>query len=121
MKAEHGVLQDSGLRPLLFLLYVKGLTNNVQLTKVALFADKTNLLITRKDEFDLQHKIINELEIWLRKNNLIINSDAGVMSMLVCRKTTTLIFLDLQLVLYFIDGTCIVTSDINATIFLLLL
>jgi hypothetical protein len=40
------------------------------------FADDTNLLITGKDESDLQYKIINvmkQLEIWFQKNNLIIN------------------------------------------------
>jgi hypothetical protein len=35
--------------PLLFLLYAKDLIENVQGTKLVLFADETNLLITRKD------------------------------------------------------------------------
>jgi hypothetical protein len=45
------------------------------------------------------------------------------MWMSVCEKTTTLIFLDLQLVHHFIDGTCIgsSTTAINATTFLVLL
>jgi hypothetical protein len=38
-----------------------------------------------------------------------------------CEKTTTLIFFDLQLVQYIIGSTGIGTTDINATIFLVLL
>jgi hypothetical protein len=37
---------------------------------MVLLAYDTNLLITGKDEFDLQHKIINvmkDLEIWFQK------------------------------------------------------
>jgi dsDNA-binding SOS-regulon protein len=48
---------------------------------MVLFADDTNLLITKKDESDLQHKIINimkGLEIWFQKNNLIINSEKAI-------------------------------------------
>jgi hypothetical protein len=43
---------------------------------LVLFADDTNLLITEKDEWALQHKIINmkELETWFPKNNLVINT-----------------------------------------------
>jgi hypothetical protein len=54
---ETGARCDA--RPFLFLLQVKYLTKNVQGTKLVLFADDTNLLITRTDLFDLQHTIIN--------------------------------------------------------------
>jgi hypothetical protein len=43
------------------------------------------------------------------------------MSMSICEKTTKLIFLDLQLLHHFIDGTCIATTDNNVTTFLVLL
>jgi hypothetical protein len=60
------VPQGAFLGPLLFLSYINDITENVQEAKMALFADDTNLLISGKYEFDLQHKIINvikELEI----------------------------------------------------------
>jgi hypothetical protein len=49
----------------------------VQGARLVLFADDTNLLVTGKDESDLQHKIKNimeELEIRFYKNNLMINT-----------------------------------------------
>jgi hypothetical protein len=61
-----------------FLLYINDLTENIQGAKLDLFANDTNLLITGKDEIDLQYKIINimkQLEIWFQKYNLIINTE----------------------------------------------
>jgi hypothetical protein len=61
------VPRGSVLGPLLFLLYVNDITEIVQGAKIVLFVDDTNLLITGKDEFDLQCKIKNVmkgLEIW---------------------------------------------------------
>jgi hypothetical protein len=58
--------QISALRLLLFLLYINDFTEYVLGTKLVLFTDDTNLLITEKDEFDLQHRIVyvmRELEI----------------------------------------------------------
>jgi hypothetical protein len=75
-KVEHGVPQGSVLGPLLFLLYINDITENVLGPKLVLFVDDTNL-ITGKDEHD-QHKIINVmkwLEIWFQKNNLKINTE----------------------------------------------
>jgi hypothetical protein len=56
--------------PLLFLLYINDQTENAQGAKLILFTDDTNLLLIRKDEFYLQHKIIivmRGLEIWFYK------------------------------------------------------
>jgi hypothetical protein len=60
------------------LQHVSNLTGNVQRAKLVLLADVTNLLITRRDYFDLQHEKINitkELEISFQINFLIINTE----------------------------------------------
>jgi hypothetical protein len=44
------------------MLYINDLTEYVQGAKLFLFTDDTNVLNTRKDEFDFQHKIITLLE-----------------------------------------------------------
>jgi hypothetical protein len=52
---------------ILYLLYINDLTENVQEANMVLFADDTNLLITGKDVFDLQHKTINTMRV----NNIV--------------------------------------------------
>jgi hypothetical protein len=42
-----------------FDIYINDLTENVQGAKLVLFIYDTNLLITRKDDFVPQHKIMN--------------------------------------------------------------
>jgi hypothetical protein len=54
-KVEHSVPQRSLLEPLLFLIYINDLIENVQGAKLVLFTDDPNLLITGKDKFDFQH------------------------------------------------------------------
>jgi hypothetical protein len=78
---EHSGPQGSVLGPLFFLLYINGITENVQGAKMVLFVYDTNLLITRRDKFEHQYKIINvmkELEIWFHKNNLTINTEKTI-------------------------------------------
>jgi hypothetical protein len=67
-------------RQLLILLNINDLTENVQGSKLVLFADDTKLLLTAKDEFDLQHKIINVMRVIniVLKNNLIINTEKNI-------------------------------------------
>jgi hypothetical protein len=74
----HDVPQGLNFGPLLFLLYINDLRENVQGAKLVLFEDDIDLLITSMGVFNLQHKIvkvIRELEIWFHKNKLKINTE----------------------------------------------
>jgi hypothetical protein len=77
----HDVPQGSILGPLLFLLYTNNLPLNVTGSKVVLFADDINILVTAENENTLQYKInrvMNELQLWFHSNNLIINAEKTV-------------------------------------------
>ena len=75
---KFGVPQGSILGPLLFSLYINDLPLNVSSSKLVLFADDTNVLISGENDRILQDKLTNtvyELQLWFMANNLIINTD----------------------------------------------
>ena len=75
---EYGVPQGSILCPVLFLLYINDLPLNITGSKIMLFADDTNILVSGENINILQCKIIkvmNELQTWFKLNNLEVNTE----------------------------------------------
>jgi hypothetical protein len=75
---EHGVPQGLILGPVLFSLYINDLPQNITGTKIVLFADNTNILVSDENINSLQHKLNNvmtELQTWFTLNNLVVNTE----------------------------------------------
>jgi len=65
------------LKPVLSLCYRNDLPPNIQVAKMVLLPDDTNILVIDKDLDVLQPKcnrVIKHLEIWFQNNNLLINT-----------------------------------------------
>ncbi len=77
-KIEKAVLQGSVLGPLLYLLYIKDITNSVtkQPCKIMLFADDTNVFIVHKHPIILKQLadvIMSDLCDWFISNRLTLS------------------------------------------------
>ena len=73
-----GVPQGSILGPILFSLYINDLPLNISGSKLVLFADDTNILVSGENLHTLQHKLTNilsELQLWFLSNNFVVNTD----------------------------------------------
>jgi hypothetical protein len=59
-------------------LYINDLPLNISRSKLVLFADDTNLLVSEENLHTLQRKLLNvgsELQVWFSLNNLIVKTD----------------------------------------------
>lgn len=78
---DVGVAQGSVLGPLIFLLFVNDLPNNITSGFPVNFADDTTVGISADNEFELDRKIKNvssEVQTWCDKNMLMLNKSKTV-------------------------------------------
>jgi hypothetical protein len=63
------------------LLYINDLQSHINETKLVLYADDTNILVTGKNEEELQTRLsvtTKQLERWLCENDLVVNTSKTV-------------------------------------------
>ena len=77
MSIDIGIPQGSILGPLLFIIFVNDLPNNV-VCKAVMYADDTSLLVSSSDPLSLQNSLnynLNLIARWFKENNLTLNLD----------------------------------------------
>jgi len=84
----------NSLGPLLFLLYINGLSSSIQDAKLVLFDVDINILIVDKNIDHVQARInwiIKQFETWFSNNSLIVNTDKTEAMLFHLNKTRNLV------------------------------
>ena len=84
---SYGTVQESGLSPLLFLVFVNDIHHLELYSRIILFADDTTIFNSHKSPQILQYTIVHDLHLlmdWFRTNKLSLNLN----------KTVTMLFGD---------------------------
>ena len=77
---SFGVPQGSILGPLLFLIHVNDLHQQIQKSNLIMYADDTVLLFSNKSEAEIEKAINHDTKMlnnWLCSNGLILNPKQG--------------------------------------------
>lgn len=90
-----GVPQGSVLGPLLFILYTNDLSENLNADHITMYADDTTIVVSAYNLDELSDKINmvrNEMNVWCKKNDLILNSEKTVLMNIYNRKPIPSVF-----------------------------